>query len=217
MAKKQPSDSADPNKTANLLTIERRDGKTDEQLLTELAMSPMVRNTLTAKSYAHPSFAGDPPQLEAAIKALTTMCEEVRDGNLEKLTDMLAAQAITLDTIFTEYSRRSLLNAGQYIAAAESYANMASKAQANCRATVEAIAKIKRGGKQTVKVVHVHEGGQAVVAETINQGGAGGKTIKRPHAKDVDAPLAAVSGPDQARDGVPVPGDAERKVPVTRR
>ena len=213
----EPRDSADPAAVANHLKIERRPGKTDEQLMTELAMSSVVRNTLSAKSYATPTFSGSPPQLEAAIEVVTSICTEVRAGNLEKLTDMLAAQAIALDAIFTEYSRRSLLNAGQYMAAAESYANLAAKAQANCRSTIEAIAKIKRGGKQTVKVVHVHEGGQAVVAETINQGGAGGKSIKQPHAKDADAPLAAVSGPDQARHRVPVPSDAKRPVSAPRR
>jgi hypothetical protein len=42
-------------------------------------------------------------------------------------------------------------------------------------AQTEALAKIRRKGEQTVKVVHVYPGGQAVVAETINQGGANGK------------------------------------------
>ena len=213
----EPADSADPAAVANHLQIERRPGKTDEQLMTELAMSSVVRNTLSAKSYATPTFSGSPPQLEAAIEVVTSICTGVKAGNFEKLTDMLAAQAVALDAIFTEYSRRSLVNAGQYISAAESYANLALKAQANCRTTIEALAKIKRGGKQTVKVVHVHEGGQAVVAETINQGGAGGKSIKQPHAKDADAPISALPGQDPAGDGLPVPRDAKRKVSVTRR
>jgi hypothetical protein len=36
---------------------------------------------------------------------------------------------------------------------------------------VEALAKLRRKGEQVVRHVHVHEGGQAVVAGTINQGG----------------------------------------------
>ena len=189
-SKSAATNTADPGVIANQLNIVRHGGKTDEQLMTELAMSSVVRNTLCAKTYATPFFSGDPPQLEAAIQVVTDICTEVRAGNFEKLTDMLTAQAITLDAIFTEYSRRSLANAGEYIGAAQSYATLAAKAQANCRTTIESLAKIRRGGKQTVKVIHVHEGAQAVVADTINQGGAHAKSIKQPHAKPTYAPVA---------------------------
>lgn len=210
-------DSADPAAVANQLNIERRPGKTDEQLMTELAMSSVVRNTLCAKSYATPTFSGNPPQLEAAIHVVTGICTEVRAGNLEKLSDMLVAQAITLDAVFTEYSRRSLMNAGEYLSAAQNYANLAAKAQANCRATIETIARIKRGGKQTVKVIHVHEGAQAVVADTINEGGADAKRVKQPHAKAGDAPVASLPSPDSSRNGAPVPRHEERAMPYARR
>lgn len=210
-------EGASPQQTANQIKIERREGMTDQQLLTELAMSPLVRNTMCAKSFAAPFFHGDPPQLEAALDSLTQACSEVRAGNVDRLTDMLVAQAMTLDTIFTEYSRRSLLNAGEYVSAAKTYATLAAKAQANCRSTIEAIGKIKRGGKQTVRVVHVHEGGQAVVAETINQGGAGEGRSKQPHAKAADASVATLHSPDQTEHGLPIAGHAERKVSHARR
>lgn len=210
-------DTADPAAVANHIKIERQPGKSDEQLMTELAMSTVVRNTLCAKSYATPAFSGDPPNVEAAIAVVTGICTEVRAGNLEKLTDMLAAQAITLDAVFTEYSRRSLLNAGQYMAAAQQYANLAAKAQANCRATIEALAKLNRGGNQIVKVIHVHEGAQAVVADTINQGGAGGQSNKQPHAKAGDAPIASLPCPDETGNGVPIPSYEERPVSHARR
>jgi hypothetical protein len=210
--KAEPANTADPAKTAAQLRINRREGATDEELLTELAMSPVVRNTICSRAYATPSFSGDPPQLETAIELVRALCDDVGAGNLEKLTDMLAAQAVTLDTMFTEYARRSILNAGQYIAAAKDYANLAAKAQANCRTTIETLAKIKRGGSQTVKVVHVHEGAQAVVADTINQGGVGAQSIKQPQAKAADAPQPALPSPDEASNGVPVPGNAERQM-----
>ena len=210
-------DTADPVAAANQLNIERSPGKSDEQLMTELAMSPLVRNTMCAKSYAAPWFSGDPPQLNAALEVVTGIAGDVREGNFTKLIDMLTAQAVTLDAMFTEYSRRSLINAGEYLGASQSYATMALKAQANCRTTVEGLAKIKRGGKQTVKVVHVHQGAQAVVADTFNQGGAGGKSSEQPHAKAADAPVTTLPGPDETRDGVPLPSNEERPVSYARR
>lgn len=185
--------------------------------MTELAMSAVVRNTICSRAYATPAFAGSPPQMNAAIDVVKAICEDVRSGNLDKLTDMLAAQAVTLDSIFTEYSRRSIMNAGEYMSATKDYATLAAKAQANCRVTIEALAKIKRGGSQTVKVVHVHEGAQAVVADTINQGGAGAQSIKQPRAKASDAPQPALPSPDKTSNGVPVPGNAERQMSHARR
>jgi hypothetical protein len=211
------ANTADPAAAANTVNIERQPGKSDEQLMTELAMSPLVRNTLCSKSYATPAFSGSPPQFQAALEFLKVIASEVRGGNLDRLTDMLVAQALTLDCMFTEYSRRSLLNAGEYIGAAQSYATMALKAQTNCRTTVEALAKTKRGATQTVKVVHIHQGAQAVVADTFNQGGARAKKIKQPHAKAADAPVAALQSQNEAEQGVPIPGNEERQVSHARR
>ena len=180
-------------------------------------MSSLVRNTLCSRSYATPAFSGSPPQFQAALEVLNVIAGEVRSGNLDKLTDMLAAQALTLDCMFTEYSRRSLVNAGEHLPATEAYANLAIKAQANCRTTVEALVKTKRGATQTVKVVHVHEGAQAVVADTFNQGGAGAKSFEQPHTKVANAPVSTLPGPDETRDGVPLPSNEERAVSYARR
>jgi hypothetical protein len=40
---------------------------------------------------------------------------------------------------------------------------------------VEALAKLRRGGEQTVRVehVHVHEGGQAIVGNVMSRGKSG--------------------------------------------
>jgi hypothetical protein len=44
---------------------------------------------------------------------------------------MLAAQAVALDTIFGEFTRRSAMNIGNHFDAMERYARLALKAQAN--------------------------------------------------------------------------------------
>lgn len=57
------------------------------------------------------------------------------------------------------------MNLGEYPQAMERYTRLALKAQGNCRATLEALAKLHQPREQTVKHVHVNEGGQAVVAD----------------------------------------------------
>ena len=53
---------------------------------------------------------------------------------------------------------------------------MANKFMRTFTSQVEALAKLRRGGEQIVKHVYVQEGGQAVIAGTVNTGG--GVTLK---------------------------------------
>lgn len=197
------------------------DGKTRAQLIAELTMNTVERNALTAKGFtAH--HCGSVPEQSEAMQVVASMCGRVRRGNLDDLTDMLAAQALTLDAMFTEYGRRAMSNLGQYPDAVERYTNLATKAQAQCRTTIETLARVKRGGKQTVKVVHVHEGAQAVVADTFNQGGggghAGGAVENGKQIHEQSASVAALPGKDPAGVAVPVPGYARQEaVPAPRR
>ena len=56
---------------------------------------------------------------------------------------MLAAQAHTLDALFTQLVQRAAANFGEYMGAADTYLRLALKAQSQCRVTWEAIAEIK--------------------------------------------------------------------------
>lgn len=199
------------------LEIPAEPGKSRVQQITELTLSTVGRNALNAKGFAGRGFS-DAADYELTVGIMSKVCGNVRKGNLNDLTDMLAAQAFTLDTMFSEYSRMAMCNLGQYPEAVDRYTHLAAKAQANCRATVETLARVKRDGKQTVKVIHVHEGGQAVVADTINQGGGqSARNDGQAQAKMGDASLAALPGPDSSRDGVRLAFDAERAVPDARR
>ncbi|EIM26645.1 hypothetical protein MicloDRAFT_00031940 [Microvirga lotononidis] len=82
-------------------------------------------------------------------------------------------------------------------------------------AQIEALAKLRRGGEQTVRVEHVHvyPGGQAIVGNVSNHGGGGGtqQSGDQPHAP-IDpkaiafAPGSPVWSEDTGRNAVPVPG-----------
>lgn len=80
----------------------------------------------------------------------------------------------------------------------------------------EALAKMRRGGGQTVRVehVHVHAGGQAIVGNVAPGGGAGLKSEDQPHAKQTGvlehahAPINPLRRANAKRDRVPVTSDA---------
>ena len=80
----------------------------------------------------------------------------------------------------------------------------------------ETLAKLRRGGGQTVRVehVHVHAGGQAIVGSVTPGGGASIKSEEQPHAKPAaalthaDAPFDPLRSTHTARERVPLARDA---------
>lgn len=56
--------------------------------------------------------------------------------------------------------------------AAQTFGNLATKFQRTELAARDALQKHRTGGVQTVKHVHVNEGGQAIVADSVTYGGA---------------------------------------------
>jgi len=79
----------------------------------------------------------------------------------------------------------------------------------------ETLAKLRRGGGQTVRVehVHVHPGGQAIVGAVTTGGGSPLKSEEQPHAKPAalthaDAPFDPLRSTHAERERVPVACDA---------
>jgi hypothetical protein len=105
----------------------------------------------------------------------------------------------------------------QHVPVLESSGNMAVKLLRTYTAQVEALAKLRRGGNQTVRVehVHVHSGGQAIVGNVTHPGGGGGdnRNADQPHALGTDKektrrlaaePVTPVWSEDAQREPVPV-------------
>ena len=100
------------------------------------------------------------------------------------------------------------LNMGEHLAATDTYARIAMKAQAQSRGALEALAKLHQPREQTVRHVHVNEGGQAVIADQVhNHAGVleNDKTTKQSLTTDNAGAVAALPSPDPLRNGVPVP------------
>jgi len=213
--------TAAEERSPNRIDIVQEVGKTRAQMFATLGMSATHRHAAIARVWSDDFMGGEPSDIMECTEILSKRAHLVRDGNVDVLTDTLVGQMAALDTLFSAMMQRAAKNIGTYPQAVDRYMNIALKAQANCRVTAETIAKIKRGGKQTVQVTHVYDGGQAVVADIVNTGGRLGAQAEGIKQSDEQAPhdvIAALSGPDPARDGVPLPG-AKRKaaVPTSRR
>ncbi len=99
------------------------------------------------------------------------------------------------------------------------YGDMANKFLRTFAAQVEALSKLRRGGEQVVKHVYVQEGGQAVIAGTVNNntGGRGNfESSGQPYGTSPAPPRASLLSPDASGNGVPIPSDAERALSDSR-
>ena len=88
---------------------------------------------------------------------------------------LLVAQAISLDGIFTEMARRASYSMREYLQAMEIFMRLALKAQAWSRATLAELAKLHQPREQTVRHMHVNEGGRAAITDQFHQHTGGRK------------------------------------------
>lgn len=162
----------------NVLTVEQTPDETGAQALARKVLESELRHGSCASLFAGKMLGKDleSPGLMDYVCHVQALTREAECGDLAIASRLLAAQAVTLDSMFTELARRAALNMGEYLDAAERYGRLALKAQANSRATLEALAKLHQPRAQTVRHVHVNEGGQAVIADQFHHhAGGGGK------------------------------------------
>ena len=193
------------------LKVYAKDGDNLPLATAAAILAPAFRHGVTA-SQIHKSQFGSmegAPGYGDYADAIAKSGDRAAKGDLAIASGLLAAQAMTLDNIFTEMARRMALNMGDYLGATETYARIAMKAQAQSRATLEALAKLHQPREQTVRHVHVNEGGQAVITDEFHHhtGGAGEneKIGEQSHATGAAGIGPAMLGTDPCGNGVPIP------------
>lgn len=200
------------------LTVKSEPDKSEARNLADVALSAAANGMASTRLFARGSFGelGTTELFESQIDR----CKAARAGDLGNQKAMLAAQADALNSIFTEMARRAALNMGDYLGATETYMRLGLKAQAQCRATIEALDSLTSGRVQTVKHVHVSEGGQAIVADQFHQhtgGKKNGKSNEQPHATGAAGESPALPSPDPIGPAVPVASrKGQAKVPHAR-
>ena len=206
MTKPKQANGAKPAEPKSELRVQAEDGKSKERQLADMALSPIAHGMATARAFTKPSFGEQ--SVEGLFESLADHVVAAKGGDLGTQKAMLACQAVALNTIFTELARRAAANMGEYIDATERYMRLALKAQAQSRATVEALERLTGGREQTVRHVHVdNRGGQAVIAETVQTGSKeNGQSNEQPLAIESGAPASGqpLWSENAQREAVPV-------------
>ncbi|MBX9644929.1 MAG: hypothetical protein K2W91_12625 [Novosphingobium sp.] len=192
----------------------------------EMALRPLVRHAVASCGFAARGVAGavsdtvDSSQLALGLDALTG---EVEGGDLAIVSQVLVAQALTLDSIFTDLARKAGRCLYSHPDAGERLLRLALKAQAGSRATLAELVKLRQPREQTVRHVHVNEGGQAVIANEFHNhagGRSNAESAEQPHTAGTGAAGASptLPCPDPLRPTMPIPGCARQsEMPDARR
>lgn len=227
MAKKAKANPGDglvaPGETGKL-EVEKRTDENIGRTLARITLDPQIRNANLAMSFGSQMF-GDQlkPDIAESSAALAEEIQRASKGDLSLASRIFTSQAISLDALFTDMARRSGNNMAQYPDAAERYMRLALKAQAACRSTLEALARLHKPREQTVRHVYVNEGAQAVIADQFHHyAGAhrNAESAEQPHAAGTGAAGSgpAMLGHDEAGNGLPVTGGQRREaMPDARR
>ena len=144
----------------NEMRIIKEEGKSPERQLAETSLSSPIINAVTAQTYSK-STMGE-IDLTEAVNVMREKVSHVNAGNLNDLEATLTAQTVSLDTIFNELARRSALNMGTHMQAAESYMRLALKAQSQCSRTIEVLAAMKNPPIVFAKQANISHGHQQV-------------------------------------------------------
>ena len=166
--KNAPTAPQTPSK-ASFLPVADIEGESRDRTLTRVMLQPDVRHAQLCMGFASAAFGDkETPNIIDATHILAETLAKAQTGDKGGTSRLLAAQAATLDSIFAEMARRSAMNLGKYPDAADRYMRLALKAQTACRTTLESLAKLHQPREQTIRHVHVAEGGQAVIADQFH-------------------------------------------------
>lgn len=126
--------------TASLTLVSDND-ESDQLVKASAAIRPTVQSALALKDFNSGVFPD--LGLTELVSALGDQINSCKQGDLTRAEASLVTQAHLLDAIFNHLARRSFMNMGEYLGAAESYMKLALKAQNQARATWESLARVK--------------------------------------------------------------------------
>jgi hypothetical protein len=131
--------------------------------------SNQVANHLIQRIAEAISSVGDDAADSVAIANALAMVAAIEPEN--ELEANIAVQMVAANEAALFCFKR--MRGAQFMEQAAAYSNMANKAARTFAMQIEALQRLRRGGEQVVRHVHVNEGGQAVIANTVNTGRGG--------------------------------------------
>ncbi|MFM0053631.1 hypothetical protein PQR51_29470 [Caballeronia grimmiae] len=137
-----------------------------------LASSPSARGGAAAQKYAQAMF-GDDVKFDAYLDALRIQTDAMKAGDMSGVETMLLTQANTLDLLFNQLARKAAFC--EYLNQFQVHLSLALKAQAQSRATLEALAEIKNPRPVAfVKQANIANGPQQVNNSASSTNGTSG-------------------------------------------
>lgn len=120
-----------------------RPGQSEEEFHAEQLAEGVSSNAFLALLFAQHSGFAKQTEMSALAEATRKAVERTKLGGTEQADALLTSQAMALNAVFLEMSRRAALNMGEHLGAMETYMRLALKAQSQCRATLESLAEIR--------------------------------------------------------------------------
>jgi hypothetical protein len=149
------------------ITAEGNDS--DALAMAKATVSPSINAAVAVGAYQRNLFGDDIPLADLA-DVLRMQSKKVIDGDLSSMEAMLVGQAVALQSIFTSLVRRAQVQTQQRHL--EAFLGLGLKAQAQSRATIQALAELKFPKQVAfVRQTNVAHGPQQVNA-TIEAGAA---------------------------------------------
>lgn len=148
--------AADPK----TLPVPQTPQQTPAQAIARVALKPSLNSALVVDAF-QTNIMGKDVETGELIRGLSDSMNKVKDGDLSGLESMLVGQAMALQTMFTSLARRAA-NQDQ-LPHYEAFMGMALKAQAQSRATIQAVVDLKFPRQATfVKQANIAHGPQQV-------------------------------------------------------
>lgn len=142
---------------------------------------------------------------------------------IESMEPQNQAEALLLVQMYVTHDAAiralSQLGSAEWIPTAQTFGNLATKLLRTSQGQMETLARMRRGGEQVVRHIHVdNRGGQAVIADNVHTGGKeNGKAVDQSHATGAAGIGPAMLGAHPFRNGVPIPcREGAEAVPYAR-
>lgn len=179
-----------------------------EEVFAEMALEPGVTAAILLETFTKDTLGE--LSLAALVKSVAEGMEEVSTGNLKRAEAMLYGQALALQAMFLNLSRRAVKQ--EYLKQWEAYMRMSLKAQNQCRMTLETLALLKNPPVVIAKPANINNGGK----QQVNNGAPPSPAAPAAAAdKPAELALEDASGPtlDFAQ---PTAGAAKSKAGVAQ-
>ena len=156
--KKRPVRAVQAVSKPKTLVTRLKPNETPVEANADMVVAGLVTNVVTAVQFSKVPF-GDVDLTECLVK-LHAAIDRVHSGDLRDTEALLAAQAVTLNTMFTHLA--NLAAKTESVDQLDRYLRLALKAQGQCRATLETLTEIKRPPTFIAQQANIAHGPQQV-------------------------------------------------------